>query len=147
MKAVRTAFAYLSRSKHYCISAQTYADDVDIVATLDKCSLEPEDWSFMVDSDHAHAGNAEVQNRRRSQNGLIIKLNGAPVMSESKESSMAFATPRIGEAHADISSAGVEIYSVGNATMTIMGLSYVVEEEMGMIFPFPFTLEMDKIFC
>ena len=48
MKAVRTAFAYLSRSKHYCISAQTYADDVDIVATLDKCSLEPEEWSFMI---------------------------------------------------------------------------------------------------
>ena len=34
--------------------------------------------------------------------------------------------------------------------MTIMGLSYVVEE-MGMTFPFPFTLEMDndaaRIFC
>ena len=34
--AVRTAFAYLNRSKHYCISAQICADDVDIVATLDK---------------------------------------------------------------------------------------------------------------
>ena len=73
MKAVRTAFAYRNQSKHYCISAQTYADDVDIVATLDKCSLEPEEWSFMVDADHA--GNAEVQNRRRSQIGLIFKLN------------------------------------------------------------------------
>ena len=31
---------------------------VDIVASLDKCSLEPEDWSFMVDSNHA--GNTEV---------------------------------------------------------------------------------------
>ena len=42
------------------------------------------------------------------------------------------------------------MHSVGNATMTIMGLSYIVEE-MGMIFPFPFTLEMDnnaaRIFC
>ena len=85
MKAVRTAFAYLKKTKHYCISAcssassaQIYADDVDIVvdivATLDKCSLQPEDWSFMVDFDHA--GNAEVQNRRRSQIGLIIKLTG-----------------------------------------------------------------------
>ena len=62
MKAVRTALAYLNQSKHYCISAQIYADDVDIVATLDKCSLEPEEWSFMVDADHA--GNAKVQNRR-----------------------------------------------------------------------------------
>ena len=71
-------------------------------------------------------------------------------MFESKASSIAFATPRIGEEHADISSAAEEIFSVGNATMTIMGLSYVVEE-MGMIFPFPFTLEMDndaaRIFC
>ena len=58
MKAVRTAFAYLNQSKHYCISAQIYADDVDIMATLDKCSLEPEEWSFMVDS--GHAGTAEV---------------------------------------------------------------------------------------
>ena len=34
--------------------------------------------------------------------------------------------------------------------MTIMGLSYVVQE-VGMIFPFPFVLEMDndaaRIFC
>ena len=96
------------------------------MATLDQCSLESDEWSFMVDADHA--GNAEIQNRRRSQNGLIIKLNRAPVMFESKASSIAFATPLIGEAHADISSAAVEIFSVGNATMTIMGLSYVVEE-------------------
>ena len=65
MKAVRTVFAYLKRSKHYCISAQVYADDVYIVATPDKYSLdsalEPEDWSFMVDSDHSD--NAEAQNR------------------------------------------------------------------------------------
>ena len=79
MKAVRTYFAYLNRSKHYCISAQIHADYVDSVATLHKCSLEPDDWPFMADSDHA--GNAEVQNRHRSQNVLIIKLNGAPVMS------------------------------------------------------------------
>ena len=97
MKAVRTAFAYLNKSKHYCISAQIYADDVDIVATLDKCSLEPEDWSFMFDSDHA--GNAEVQTRRRSQNVLIIKLSGAPVLCKSKASSVTFASPRIGAAH------------------------------------------------
>ena len=98
MKAVRTAFAYLNKSKHYCISAQIYADDVDIMATLDKCSVDPDEWSFMADSDHA--GNAEVQNKRRSQNGLIIKVNKAPVMCVSKASSVAFASPLIGEAHA-----------------------------------------------
>ena len=46
------------------------------MTTLDKCSPVPEEWYFMVDSDHA--GNAEVQNKRRSQNGLINKLNKAP---------------------------------------------------------------------
>ena len=49
-----------------------------------------------------------------------------------------------------MSSAAVEIFSVGNATLDVMGLSYVVEE-MGVTFPFPFTLEMDndaaRIFC
>ena len=150
MKAVRTAFAYLQKSKHYCISAQIHADDVDIMATLDKCSQEPEEWSFMVDSDHT--GNAEVQNKRRSQNGLIIKLNKAPVMTlcSSKVSSVAFATPRIGEAHADMSSAAVELFSVVNATLDVMGLSYVVEE-MGMTFPFTLEILMDndaaRTFC
>ena len=102
----------------------------------------------MVDSDHA--GNAEVQNKRRSQNGLCIKCNEAPVVCVSKASSVAFASPLIGEAHADMSSAAVEIFSVGNACLDIMAVSYVVEE-MGMTFPIPFTLEMDndaaRIFC
>ena len=39
---------------------------------------------------------------------------------------------------------------MGNATLDIMAISYVVEE-MGMTFPIPFTLEMDNdtacIFC
>ena len=88
MKAVHTDFAYLNQSKHNCISAQIYAGGVDIVATLslDKCSLEPEDWPFMVDADHS--GNAKAQTRRRSQNGLIIKLNRAHEMFESKASSI-----------------------------------------------------------
>ena len=79
MKAVRTVFAYLNRSKHYCISAQTYAADVYILATLAKCSLEPEERSFMIDSNHA--GNAEVQNRR-SQNGWVTKFTHAAEWSQ-----------------------------------------------------------------
>ena len=42
-----------------------------------------------------------------------------------------------------MSSGAVEIYGAGNATCDIMGLSYVVEE-MGIEFPFPFTLEIDN---
>ena len=71
MKAVRTAFAYLNQSKHYCISAQRYAEDVEIVASLDKCSLEHAERSFMVDADHA--GNAEVQNRRMNSSSSSIE--------------------------------------------------------------------------
>ena len=98
-------------------------------------------WRFYCDSDHA--GNQEVQNRRRSQNGLVITHNDAPVFWQSKASSVAFATPRIGEAHADISSGAVEIFAAGNATMDIMSVSYPTEE-LGMEFPYPFTLEVDN---
>ena len=63
---------------------------------------------------------------------------------------MAFASERIGEAHADISSTPVELYGAGNATMEIMGISYIAEEA-GIAFDFPFTLELDNqaaiIFC
>ena len=81
MKAVRTAFAYLNRTnfKHYCISVQIYAGDVDIVAMLDKCNLEPEDWSFMVDSDHV--GNAEVQNRRLRKMSHLISCSSHLISS------------------------------------------------------------------
>ena len=66
-------------------------------------------------------------------------------MEASKASSVTFATPLIGEAHADMSSG-----AAGNATLDILGQSYVIEE-MGIPFPYPFTLQMDnsaaKIFC
>ena len=68
----------------------------------------------------------------------------------SKALLVAFTSPLIGEAHADMSSVAVEIFSVGNATLDIMAISYVVEE-MGMAFPMHFMLKMDndaaQIFC
>ena len=77
-------------------------------------------------------------------------MNGAPVKWVSKASSVTFGSPRIGEAHADMSSAAAEIYAAGKGTLDIMALSYVVEE-IGMEFPWPFKLEMDndacRIFC
>ena len=98
-------------------------------------------WSFFSDSDHA--GNAEVNNKRRSQNGYIFMLNGAPVQWTSKASSVAFAHPDIGEAHADMSSAAAEIYCAGNATCEILGLGYIIEES-GMEFPKPAPLQLDN---
>ena len=91
-----------------------------------------------------------MQNRRRSQNGVCGLYDTVPFLWYSKASSVAFASERIGEAHADISSASVEIYGAGNATMEIMGVSYIAEEA-GIEFEFPFILELDNqaaiIFC
>ena len=102
----------------------------------------------MVDADHA--GNQEVQNKRKSQNGELGLINETPFYWYSKTSSVAFASAAIGEAHADTSSGAVETYAAGNATQNILGRSYVAEE-MGINFPLPFTLEMDndaaRIFC
>jgi hypothetical protein len=138
MESVLKVFRYLQGSRNWCISAPVYAGDKHSV--IDTEDPEPI-WRFMCDSDHA--GNSEVQNRRRSQNGLMITQNTAPVVWQSKASSVAFACSEIKEAHADVSSAAVEIYSAGNATFDILATKYVVEE-MGMEFPTPFTLEMDN---
>jgi hypothetical protein len=69
--------------------------------------------------------------------------NGAPVLWGSKVSSVAFAHPLIGEAHADISSGAAEVYAAANATFEFLHLSYVADE-MGIKFPLPFTLQMDN---
>ena len=140
MEAVLKAFRYLKDARDWCISAPVYEDDRHPVIETGTTTLNPT-WRFMCDSDHA--GNAETENRRRSQNGLMITQNTAPCVWQSKASSVAFACEKIGEAHADVSSAAVEIYSAGNATFDILATSYVVEE-MGMEFPSPFTLEMDN---
>ena len=55
----------------------------------------------------------------------------------------AFASEDIGEAHADVSSAAVEAYAIGNATFHMMGMSYFVEE-MGLQMDKPFILEVDN---
>ena len=77
-------------------------------------------------------------------------LNNGVYKWASKASSVTFATPLIGEAHADMSSGASGIYAAGNATLEILGHSYVIEE-MGITFPYPFTLQMDnsaaKVFC
>ena len=99
------------------------------------------EWRFYSDSDHA--GSRGVQNKRCSQNGLLIQYNNATVEWYSKASSVAFASEDIGEAHADVSSAAVEAYAVGNATQHILGLSYVVEE-MGLKMAKPFKIEVDN---
>ena len=69
--------------------------------------------------------------------------NEAPVDWASKVSSVAFAHPLIGEAHADISSGAAEVYAAANATFEILHLSYITDE-MGLGFQLPIQLQMDN---
>ena len=60
----------------------------------------------------------------------------APVLWGSKVSSVAFAHPDIGEAHADISSGAAEVYAAANATFEFLHLSYVIDEMHNIDFRF-----------
>ena len=62
----------------------------------------------------------------------------------SKVSSVCFAHPDIGEAHADVSSGAAEVYAAGNATFDFLNLSYVIDEIGNIAFPKPIVLEMDN---
>ena len=81
---------------------------------------------------------------------MIATLNGAPFKWVSKATSVTFASPKIGEGHADVSSGAAEVYAAGNAILDIVAMSHVIDE-MGIEFPEPFVLEMDneaaRIFC
>jgi hypothetical protein len=130
---------YLRATKDLCIAAPLYQQDID-----PRRPIIPDTelgWEFYSDSDFA--GNTEVQNKRRSQSGFIAMLNGAPVLWGSKVSSVCFAHPDVGEAHADISSGAAEVYAAGNATFEFLHLSYTADE-MGIPFPKPFTMQVDN---
>ena len=131
---------YLRGTADMCIAAPMYQSDRDLFDS----DLTPDKhygWEFYSDSDFA--GNSEEQNKRRSQNGFIATLNGAPVLWGSKVSSVAFAHPDIGEAHADISSGAAEVYAAGNATFEFLHLSYTADE-MGIDFPKPIMMQVDN---
>ena len=97
--------------------------------------------------DADYAGNHEEQNKRRSQNANVITVDGTPIHWCSKVSSVAFAHPSIGEAHADMSSGASEVYAAGNAAQDLLHFSYCIDE-MGLTectnFPKPMTLLMDN---
>ena len=106
-------------------------------------------WQFMCDSDFA--GNIEKQNKRRSQSGYIATVGTAPVIWGSKPSSVWFdaneivcsASPRIGQAHADMSSGASEVYAMGNASLDMLHLQYCMEE-MHIDFPEVVNLQVDN---
>ena len=123
-----------------CIAAPMYPNDHDLLAP-DSTPNKHHGWQFYSDSDFA--GNSDEQNKRRSQNGFIAILNGAPGIWASNVSSAAFAHPDIGEARADISSDSAEVYAAVNATFEFVHLSYTADE-MGIGFPKPIVMHVDN---
>ena len=152
MTAVKRICKYLKRTSHLCLSVHLHGYDREAYDHIQGLHMAHKRasghdtatstiWEFYSDSDFA--GNAEIQNKRRSQNGYIAISDGAPVLWGSKVTSVAFAHPDIGEAHADISSGAAETYCAANATFEMLYLSYVVDE-MGMDFPKPIPLQLDN---
>ena len=145
--AIQRVFQYLQGSKDYCLRARLNGKETIAKDLLQNNGTEINDsWWLYCDSDHA--GNSETQNARKSQNGFLAAQGEteedlAPTKWSSKKSSVAFAHPLIGEAHADISSSAAEVYCAANATFDILALSYIVEE-MGMDFKLPAILRMDN---
>ena len=143
MVALKQTFRYLKGTAHFKLSGPIYSEDRDLSEVIIHATENASQchWEFYCDSDFA--GNSEIQNKRRSQNGYVALLNGAPVYWVSKVSSVAFASPLIGEAHADMSSSAAEIYCAGNATIDFLNLSYIASE-MNIDFPKPFVLQIDN---
>ena len=138
MNTVVRIFLYLYGARSWVLSCETQPEQVDLTY---HCAVKKETWEFYVDSDFA--GNAEVQNRRRSQIGIVAVQNGFPVLWSSKVSSVAFADEAIGEAHPDTSSGAAEVYAAGNCTYDFLFLAHVASE-MALDFPRPFKIQMDN---
>ena len=144
LEALEYAFRYLSGTKHLALSGALHTDSIDLSNVLMFSNTSNNDqygWDFFVDTDFA--GNSEIQNKRRSQVGILVRLNKVPVYWKSSVSTMCFASADFDEAHPDSSSGASEVFGAGNATQDILHLSYI-SSEMGISFPRPFILQMDN---
>ena len=140
MQALVHTISYLEQHKHLTLAQRLFPEDVRISSVA---TPKDQQHGFLFYADTDHAGNSEVQNKRRSQNGAVMMVDEAPTYWHSKVSSVAFATPLIGEAHADWSSGAVEVYGAGNATVAFLD-QYYLYDECGMKFPMPFKLGLDN---
>jgi len=145
LSALTHAWRYLAGAKGWKLSGRLNRKDRNISnSTIFKQDVPKDDqhgWEFYVDTDFA--GNSELQNKRRSQVGILATLNDVPVYWKSSVSSVCFATADIGEAHADRSSGASEVMGAGNASQDFLHLSYI-SRDMGILFPKPFKLQMDN---
>jgi len=142
LKGLTHAVSYLYQHKNLCLTQKLFPEDLDLMPVFD-INAPSKGFEFRLYADSDHAGNTEVQNKRRSQNGGVYMVGDAVFDWSSKASSVTFATELIGEAHADMSSGAVEVYAAGNATIDILDNMYLFEEA-GMEFPKPFTLLVDN---
>jgi hypothetical protein len=142
MEHLEYLFGYLKGTKDYGLRAPLNRPDVDLfVAVAKKPSAHPDlncGWEFYCGSDFA--GNPTESNNRRSQVGFVALLNGAPVLWGSKVSSVAFAHPKIGEAHPDMPSSTAEVYAAGSASFDFLHLSYIASK-MAIDFPEPLLMD------
>ena len=92
LNAVIRVFKYLLQTKDLAISAKLHDPECDITDKLSNLQLdEKPQFRFYTDTDHA--GNCEVQNKHRLQNGLAVTYHGAPVKWYSKAKSSCTASP------------------------------------------------------
>ena len=86
LEALMHVFRYLSGTRDLALVAPLHQQSKDV---FDFAQPPPDSdtlWRFFTDADHA--GNAETQNARRSQNGYVCTLNGFATSWHSKASSV-----------------------------------------------------------
>ena len=132
-RALHRVFSYLKSTANSGLRCCTSIMESDLSQTAVNQTHEFDSvshYEFYVDTDHA--SNAEKQNKGRSQIGYIALVKTrdtrSPILWASKVSSIAFAHPDIGDAHADVFSGAAEVYGTANATFDFLHLGYVIEE-------------------
>ena len=145
--AVRHALLYCANTANYCLH-QPHGEEAA--------------WTFFSDSDHA--GNAEPDNKRRSQLAFTVMYGKAPIAWGSKATHVRFdeashgSEPASGKPyvfgapqchdkctnlHPDVSSAAAEIYAASIALNECLYLSYMADE-MGQPMPLPINIQVDN---
>ena len=147
MDGLQHCFRYLIGSKHWGLSGPMHKPDQDLSKPLfddlGGAVNDPYGCEYFVDTDSA--GNVEVQNKRRSQVGILALLNSVPVYMYWKSSVIqCYANEDFDEDHPDRCSGASETRGAGNATMDFLHLSYIAREA-GIKFPKPFVLQIDNI--
>ena len=144
------------------LAAVRYAYNTRSLVIQQPFHVTSHNWVAYSDADHA--GNCELQNKRKSQTCFIIMNGCAPIAWGSKASAVQMhrgdggtvetrngiapvANSRISDMHPDLSSAAAEIYAAGIAAYEILYVSYICREA-GIPYPEgPIPLLIDNTTC